>query len=780
MTKPKVFLSYSHDSAAHALRIRNLSDRLRRDGIDCTIDQYEPAPPEGWPRWMGRQIEEADFVLLACTETYARRAAGKERPGAGHGVIFESVLLVQDLYEVGMRNERFIPILFDGLDTANIPKPLRGYTFYRVDQEEGYEELLRHLTAQPRVVKPAVGTAPSLPPENPASPSSADPPQGTGAPARPGRFRRLIRPGTAAILLGLGLALAALAVFGLHARAPALSEILLPASNKRSPAEDRYVEGLEQMARFRLLEAQESFEGAIKLNNKLALAHSALAGILLRRGEIERASGEVKRAHVFSTRLPQDQRLFVEAGYYRLFGQWDESIVRLTELQKRHPADLEVGLALIEVQSEVDGKTALAMLDRLRPALSPELAADPRLDLAEAYAASKIGDSHRLLASADHAVQKARELDMRPAVADGLLYRGIARDYLGRPDQALSDFQEAREIYSYFGNQLGAAKTLNAIANIQWSRGNLGAAAEGFEEARKNYRDLGDSRAVADQVDFLAAIAAQGTDLAAAHRLFQEAIKAHEEEEDPERQAATLATFALLLLDELKLNQAETALTEAASLTKSPGVLADIRYERGRLLFLQARLQEAQEGLLRALQLQIELDTPESIVEIHLALAALSLEAGFPAQAESSARNAANQARGKWPDLTAEGEALLAQALLLQGRTAEAHAAIAEARQRADRTENFRLRLQVDLAEARVRVVENPAAFLAMIRTARQRAARAGHAALEIEAWATEGEVELDHGDPARGRQILMAAGQAAQKKGFQLIADRVGRLQEP
>ena len=47
---PKVFISYSHDSKAHAARVRGLSDSLRRDGVDCTIDQYLPAgPPEGWP-----------------------------------------------------------------------------------------------------------------------------------------------------------------------------------------------------------------------------------------------------------------------------------------------------------------------------------------------------------------------------------------------------------------------------------------------------------------------------------------------------------------------------------------------------------------------------------------------------------------------------------------------------------------------------------------------------------------------------------------------------------
>jgi hypothetical protein len=40
-----------------------LSKRLREEGIDCTIDQYLLVPPEGWPRWMEKQIRESNFVL---------------------------------------------------------------------------------------------------------------------------------------------------------------------------------------------------------------------------------------------------------------------------------------------------------------------------------------------------------------------------------------------------------------------------------------------------------------------------------------------------------------------------------------------------------------------------------------------------------------------------------------------------------------------------------------------------------------------------------------------
>lgn len=43
----KVFISYSHDSPEHKNRVLELSDRLRGDGIDSVIDQYEGSPSQG-------------------------------------------------------------------------------------------------------------------------------------------------------------------------------------------------------------------------------------------------------------------------------------------------------------------------------------------------------------------------------------------------------------------------------------------------------------------------------------------------------------------------------------------------------------------------------------------------------------------------------------------------------------------------------------------------------------------------------------------------------------
>jgi hypothetical protein len=93
----RVFISYSHDSQEHMDSVLALSDRLRADGIDCIIDQYETSPSEGWAHWCDRQIEEADFVLVVFTEIYEQRFKGIDSTGKGKGAKWEGAIITQEL-----------------------------------------------------------------------------------------------------------------------------------------------------------------------------------------------------------------------------------------------------------------------------------------------------------------------------------------------------------------------------------------------------------------------------------------------------------------------------------------------------------------------------------------------------------------------------------------------------------------------------------------------------------------------------------------------------------
>lgn len=160
----KVFISYSHDSNQHKHRILALSDSLCADGIDCTIDQYETSPHEGWARWCNRMIEEANYVLVACTQIYEQRFKGTDTTKIGKGAKWEGAIITQELYEAQGRNVKFIPIIFTTEDKTYIPSILGGVTFYEVNTDEGYKFLCRHLTSQPAIPKPELGKLKSMPP----------------------------------------------------------------------------------------------------------------------------------------------------------------------------------------------------------------------------------------------------------------------------------------------------------------------------------------------------------------------------------------------------------------------------------------------------------------------------------------------------------------------------------------------------------------------------------------------------------------------------------------
>ncbi len=159
---PKVFISYSHDSEQHKASILALADRLCREGLDCTIDQYiNGFPPEGWQRWMETQIENADFVLVVCTPLYLKRYRGLDDDG-GRGVTFEGVVISQTLYDAYYRNTKFVPVLPDDGDFDNVPLPLKGFSAFKVSAD--YEGFYRYLTGQAAVTKPDVGERVKLKP----------------------------------------------------------------------------------------------------------------------------------------------------------------------------------------------------------------------------------------------------------------------------------------------------------------------------------------------------------------------------------------------------------------------------------------------------------------------------------------------------------------------------------------------------------------------------------------------------------------------------------------
>lgn len=161
MTQPvRVFISYSHDSPLHRQQVLDFATQLRSHGVDAWLDRYDPHPPEGWPRWMQRQVEQADFIVLVCTATFRRRFEGREAPGTGRGIAWEGMLCQLLLYEDSAENRRLVPVLLSPEEREDevVPTVLRSFTNYRLP--DAYGSLLRRLTRQPEIVPTQLGSQP--------------------------------------------------------------------------------------------------------------------------------------------------------------------------------------------------------------------------------------------------------------------------------------------------------------------------------------------------------------------------------------------------------------------------------------------------------------------------------------------------------------------------------------------------------------------------------------------------------------------------------------------
>ncbi len=159
---PGVFISYSHDPVepAHSRRVAGLVASLLRDGLQVFFDQNRNDKEEAlpWPVWMEDRIDNADHVLLVCSELYLRKVRQEVSPDQGRGVCWEANLIYNRLYIAKLNTSKFVPVLFSKSDERFVPGPLQGAPFrFVLDSQEGYLALYAFLTGQHRAVFPRRG-----------------------------------------------------------------------------------------------------------------------------------------------------------------------------------------------------------------------------------------------------------------------------------------------------------------------------------------------------------------------------------------------------------------------------------------------------------------------------------------------------------------------------------------------------------------------------------------------------------------------------------------------
>lgn len=157
MAEPKVFISYSHDSAEHKKWVLQLATDLRTNGVDATIDQWDVAPGQDLASYMHNGIIHSDRVLLICTDTYVDKA----EKGTG-GVGYERLIVTAELVQ-NIDTKKFIPLI-RGNSSRRIPAFFGPRVFVDFNNDSQYsgalEQLLRELLGAPAATKPPLGKNP--------------------------------------------------------------------------------------------------------------------------------------------------------------------------------------------------------------------------------------------------------------------------------------------------------------------------------------------------------------------------------------------------------------------------------------------------------------------------------------------------------------------------------------------------------------------------------------------------------------------------------------------
>ena len=155
---PKVFISYSHDSPEHRRWVSELGAKLRHNGIDATLDQWDLGPGDDITRFMERGIIDSDRVLVVCTDQYVRKANAGEG-GTGYERMIVTGQLVQDL-----GTNKFIPVIRQASGQEKTPTFLgtRVYIDFRNDNqlESEFDKLIHELHRVPVIQKPPLGKNP--------------------------------------------------------------------------------------------------------------------------------------------------------------------------------------------------------------------------------------------------------------------------------------------------------------------------------------------------------------------------------------------------------------------------------------------------------------------------------------------------------------------------------------------------------------------------------------------------------------------------------------------
>jgi eukaryotic-like serine/threonine-protein kinase len=594
-----------------------------------------------------------------------------------------------------------------------------------------------------------------------------------------------------------------------------------------------YAEGLLKLRGFDVLGARDLFQQAVAADPKHALSHAALSECWWSLGSDAKAEEEGEEALALSASLSREDQLSVEARYRWSAHQWQRTVELYKTLWRVFPDNLDYGVNLARVQAQAGmGKEAMATVEAL--SRNPLAATDPRVDLAEASAADRLGDLHREERAAARAAEKGEQTGTRILTGRALLIRGSALSALGGNDQAVAILTQAQAIFSEVGDQQGVARVLNNLSiierheakldeaekhilqalqifrhagskqgavqafnnlsNIYWEQGKIAKAVDAQQQSLKLAHEMNDKLHESTSLSNIAGLLQLQGKLEEARQYFEQSLHLGQEMGDKEGIGMVLGNIADLLARQGDLTTARKLAEDALNTDEESGVKTlqgYALYQLAEVLDAQGDSAAAKAKFEASARVRHEIQEIVTEAESKLALGHLQIENHDAKAAEETVRVIISVFQNaNSTDNAALSYSLLAMALCRQGRLSEAQRTLQLSRNLLPKAVDVAVRLQVEMENALVAGMSNSVSIarspsrnelkhaLKDLESVQERARSFGYMGIELESRLHQGELELRAGNVGLARAHLRSLQKDARTKGFVSIANQAAALQ--
>ncbi len=146
-SKPKIFISYSHESDEWKEQIQLFVNSMRIHGLECIFDKYTPENPL-WSDWMREGVYNSDYIFIFCTQFYKEKFI-TDSQYKNSGVYAEAECIRDRLKKSNNEDlNKIFLLFFDEPNESNIPTDITRCSRYNCLNYEQLNELYHRVTNQ--------------------------------------------------------------------------------------------------------------------------------------------------------------------------------------------------------------------------------------------------------------------------------------------------------------------------------------------------------------------------------------------------------------------------------------------------------------------------------------------------------------------------------------------------------------------------------------------------------------------------------------------------------